>query len=68
MRARSGCAAACATAAIACGSVAPKRTFMRVSISASRSGLGGISAHANAAGDEPSILAVGTCSMPRCDT
>ena len=39
----------------------------RVSISASSDGLGGITAHANAAGDELSILPVGTCSMPRCE-
>ena len=57
--------AATAVATAGCG--APKRSIMRPSISASRFGFGGSTAHANAAGEPPSILVVGTCSMPRCE-
>ena len=56
---RGGGGAGAHGASRACVSGMPKRTISRASISASSPGLGGITAHANAAGDELSILVGG---------
>ena len=62
-----GAVAAC-TAAVACGLRARRSAPSAASsISASRPGSGGITAHTKPAGERLSICVVGTCSAPRCE-